>query len=119
MRFLADQDVYAATVRFLVGLGHDAATAAQLGLAQASDVQLLATAHQEHRILMTRDRDYGGLVFVQGLGPGVIYLRILPATETQVHAELERVLTGYTEPELSRAFVVIEPASHRIRRFPP
>jgi hypothetical protein len=35
MNFLADQDVYAATIRFLRGLGHDDVTAAQLGLAQA------------------------------------------------------------------------------------
>lgn len=30
MRFLADQDVYAVTLKFLNGLGHDVATAAQL-----------------------------------------------------------------------------------------
>ena len=40
MRFLTDQDVYAGTVRFLSGLGHDVATAAQLGLAQVNDAVL-------------------------------------------------------------------------------
>jgi hypothetical protein len=33
MKFLADQDVYAVTVRFLRGLGHDVATASELNLA--------------------------------------------------------------------------------------
>ncbi len=32
MKLLADQDVYAATVQFLRGLGHDVATAAERGL---------------------------------------------------------------------------------------
>jgi len=31
MKFLTDQDAYAITVRFLVGLGHDVVTAAQVG----------------------------------------------------------------------------------------
>lgn len=37
MKFLTDQDVYGASVRFLSGLGHDVATAAKLGLAQTED----------------------------------------------------------------------------------
>jgi len=37
MKFLLDQDVYALTTRFLRGLGHDVVTAAELGLARASD----------------------------------------------------------------------------------
>jgi predicted nuclease of predicted toxin-antitoxin system len=116
MKFLADQDVWASTVRFLSGLGHDVVTAGQLGLANALDTELLRVAQEQGRIFVTRDRDFGGLVFVQGSGPGVIYLRILPATQTSVHAELERVLTLYTEQELQASFVVVEPGRHRIRR---
>ena len=66
MRFLTDQDVYAITNRFLSGLGHDVVTAAQLGLAQAEDLELLRVAQDQGRIFVTRDRDFGGLVFVLG-----------------------------------------------------
>ena len=86
MKFLADQDVYAITIGILSGLGHDVATASQLGLAQAEDAELLRVAHEQGRIFVTRDRDFGALVFVQGSGPGVVYLRILPATGNAVHA---------------------------------
>src|SRR5262245_57393206 len=116
MNFLADQDVYATTIAFLRGLGHDVVPVAQLGLAQADDIELLRVAREQERILVTRDRDFGGLVFVQGHGPGVCYLRILPSTQSGVHAELERVLTLYTEQELQSSFVVIEPGRHRIRK---
>ncbi|MGD0897199.1 MAG: DUF5615 family PIN-like protein [Thermoguttaceae bacterium] len=119
MRFLADQDVYSATARFLVGLGHDVVTASQLGLAQAEDAALLRTAHEQRRVLLTRDRDYGGLVFVRGTDAGVIYLRLLPSTQKFVHAELERVLALYPEHDLCSSFVVVEPGRHRIRRLPP
>lgn len=117
MKFLADQDVYATTIGFLSDLGHEVVPVAQLGLAQAADAELLRIAHEHGRIFVTRDRDFGGLVFVQGRGPGAIYLRILPSTQNVVHTELERVLTLYTEQELQKSFVVIEPGRHRIRKL--
>jgi predicted nuclease of predicted toxin-antitoxin system len=80
MHFLADLDVYALTVGFLRGLGHDVLTAAEMGMSKAKDFQLLRTAHDQGRIFVTRDRDFGALVCVQASGPGVIYLRILPST---------------------------------------
>lgn len=119
MKFLADQDVYGVTIRFLSGFGHDVVTVAQLGLAQAEDAELLRVAHQQGRVFVTRDRDFGALVFVQGSGPGVVYLRILPSTRDAVHAELARVLTLYSEQELQASFVVIEPARHRMRKVGP
>jgi predicted nuclease of predicted toxin-antitoxin system len=64
MKFLADQDVYAGSGRFLSGLGHDVVTASQLGLAKAEDTKLLEAAQTQGRILVTRDRDFGGIVFL-------------------------------------------------------
>ena len=70
MRFLLDQDVYALTIRFLRDLGHDVVTAAEFGLSRAADTVLLARAGQERRLFVTRDKDFGGLVFVEHLGKG-------------------------------------------------
>src|SRR5262249_37446027 len=100
MRFLLDQDVYAVTARFLRDLGHDVVVAADIGCAQAEDTELLSVARQQDRILVTRDRDFGGLVFVKELGAGVIYLRILPTTLQAGHQELATVLQSYSEEEL-------------------
>jgi hypothetical protein len=47
MRLLADQDVYAVTIRFLAGLGHEVIPVAQLGLAQGDDSELLRVAHEQ------------------------------------------------------------------------
>jgi predicted nuclease of predicted toxin-antitoxin system len=118
MRFLLDQDVYAATSRFLASLGHDVVQVGQVGLSQADDEELLAVARQQGRIFITRDRDFGALVFVKVLGSGVLYLRMLPSTQDSVHTELMRVLSSYSEEELRKAFVVIEAGAHRFRRLP-
>lgn len=116
MRFLLDQDVYSATARLLTELGHDVVTASQMGLSTARDEDLLRTAQEQARVLVTRDRDFGALVFSRGLGAGVIYLRMLPSTQALVHLELRRVLSRYAEENLKTAFVVVEPDGHRFRR---
>jgi predicted nuclease of predicted toxin-antitoxin system len=118
MKFLLDQDVYASTARFLSGLGHEVVPVAQIGLSQADDEELLKIAQAQGRIFVTRDRDFGGLVFVKALGAGVLYLRMLPATQTSVHKELEKVLALYSEEEIHKAFVIIEPDGRRFRRLP-
>lgn len=117
MKFLLDQDVYVATARFLVALGHDVVSVARIGLSRARDQEILRSAQEQNRVLVTRDKDFGHLVFVQNLGAGVIYLRIVPSTLDAVHTELERVLKLHAEEELAQAFTVVESGGHRIRRF--
>jgi predicted nuclease of predicted toxin-antitoxin system len=106
-------------VTILRARGHDVLTAADLALSRASDVQLLQAAHADRRVLLTRDRHFGSLVFASSLAGGVIYLRILPSTQNAVHDELITVLDRYDENELLNALVVVEPGRHRIRRKTP
>lgn len=115
MRFLLDQDVYAVTCRLLRDLGHDVVTAAELNLSRSSDRGLLMRAADEKRLFVTRDKDFGGLVFVERLSKGVLYLRISPETLTATHDELKTVLSAYSEDELTSAFVVVEPGRRRFR----
>jgi predicted nuclease of predicted toxin-antitoxin system len=117
MKFLLDQDVYAITARHLKAGKHDVITASERGRSRSTDLDLLKLAAAEGRVLLTRDRDFGELVFVRSSGTGVIYLRMLPTNVTSVHVELDRVLSLYSEAELRRAFVVVEPGRHRIRRL--
>jgi predicted nuclease of predicted toxin-antitoxin system len=120
VRFLADHDVYGTTVRFLKGLGHDVLTAQEANLSQREDSELLSAAANQRRILITRDRDYGGLVFATEASAcsGTIYLRTLPSIQDAVHAELKRVLELHSEVELLGAFVVVGPGRHRVRKLP-
>ena len=100
MKLLLDQDVYAITARYLRALGHDVLTAADLESSRASDETLLLMAQEQGRTFVTRDRDFGGLVFVRKLGAGVIYLRGEPSIISAVHEELDRVLQTYSQEDL-------------------
>lgn len=117
MRFFLDQDVYSLTERFLQAVGHDGQTASEASLSTADDSVLLEFAQKEGRILVTRDRDFGSLVFVRGAGPGILYLRVTPVTIDAVHEEVRMVLGRYAETDLRRSFIVVEPKRHRYRPF--
>jgi len=74
VKLLLDQDVYEATARFLIDLRHDVLRVREIGMAQASDEENLKKALELSRIFVTRDRDYGNLVFVKKIRNGVLYL---------------------------------------------
>jgi predicted nuclease of predicted toxin-antitoxin system len=119
MRLLIDQDIYKITMDHLRGWGHDLVTAAELGLQQASDEDLLKRAQGENRLLITRDKGFGGLVFLnKELSTGVILLRMTPVSAEEVHRELHRLLEEHGGDELRNVFCVVEPHRHRIRRLP-
>ncbi len=115
MRLLLDQDVYERTAVFLRDIGHDVIQCSQVGLQQAADKYILKSAQEQNRLLVTRDRDFGALVFVKRLGAGIIYLRVKPSTLAPVHKELERVLSSYSQEKLSKSFIVVEPYGYRFR----
>jgi predicted nuclease of predicted toxin-antitoxin system len=101
----------------ICALGHDVVTAAELGQSRAADEELLHIAQRLDRIFVTRDRDFGALVFIKAASAGVIYLRILPNTLDAVHAELARVLENHLTDELEKGFVVVTAKGYRIRRI--
>ena len=118
MKFLSDQDIWASTISLLRELEHDVTTAAALGMSRSLDTDLLAWAYTNNRIIITRDRDYGRLVFLDKEVGGVIYLRTLLTEIAKTHKELTRVLNLYSESDLLSAFVVVEPDKHRYRYLP-
>lgn len=117
MKLLLDQDVYHLTAELLTASGHDVLKVSDIGLATVSDEEILRKAEELRRVLVTRDRDYGNLVFIRQVGIGVLYLRMLPADREAVHDELNRVLESYSEEELRSAFVVVEARRHRFRKL--
>ena len=115
-QFLADQDVYFITIRFLREHGFDVITASELHMQQATDVALLQKAKELNRLLITRDKDYGALIFLRDdVKTGVILLRIMPTNIEEVHSRLLKLLKNHSFKELMRNFCVVEPARYRLR----
>lgn len=118
MRILADQDVYKLTIDKLKEWGHDVVTAKELGMQRASDEDLLNAAREDNRLLITRDKDFGALIFLrEEVSTGIILLRVVPKTIEKVHRELQKLMQEHSERELNCSFCVVEPHRYRIRHL--
>ncbi|MDO8689703.1 MAG: DUF5615 family PIN-like protein [Dehalococcoidia bacterium] len=118
MRLFTDHDVYGSTIALLRSQRHEVQTAQEAGLSNAPDQELLRHALGTGRVLLTRDSDYGSLIFLNAHpSMGIILLRITRITVPHVHQELLSLLAEHTESELHSLFIVVEPGRHRIRRL--
>lgn len=99
----------------LRSLGYDVTRVGTDYPAAMKDIDILALAHRERRVLITDDRDFGELVFrLRQPHAGVIYLR-LDTTRFQVRAQrIEDVLAQYGA-QLDQ-FLVVTIDSIRVRR---
>jgi len=81
MRFLANENFPAASVQHLRQSGHDVLYVIE-DFPSLEDEAVLCRAHDEQRLLLTFDRDYGELIFKRRLPAplGVLFLRFDPAT---------------------------------------
>ena len=85
---------------------------------RAADKVLLRKARELKRLFLTRDKDFGALVFLQEeLSAGVIFLRVPPTMVGEVHQQLRRLLQGHSEEELRGFFCAVESDRYRIRRL--
>ena len=76
MRWLADECVAAALVSHLRDSGYDVSYVAEVE-ASASDAAIVRLAHDEERLLLTEDKDFGDLAFRLTMPvPGVVLLRL-------------------------------------------
>ncbi len=117
MHFFVDQDVYYLTVLLLREWKHDVITASELGMKRSRDEELLRKAKEMKRIFVTRDKDFGALVFLKDIDSGVILLRMTPTTVDEVHKELKSLLEMHDEVELQKLFSVVEPNRYRLRKI--
>ena len=115
MKFLVDMPVTPQAVAHLRAIGHDAVHAHEMGLARASDAQLLDVARREERVIITADLDYPRLLALhQASRPGIILFRGGAYSDADMLGLLDRVLTRTPALDLEGSIVVVD--RRRIRR---
>ena len=115
MNLLADEGVDRPVVERLRQDGHDVLYVAESS-PSVPDEEVLEQANTRNAVLLTADKDFGELVFRQGLvHSGVILLRLAGLANT-TKAELVAEVCRVRPAELIGAFSVIAPGQVRIRR---
>ncbi|MBK9128277.1 MAG: DUF5615 family PIN-like protein [Phycisphaerales bacterium] len=114
MRVLADENIDAPIVSWLVALGHDVLTvgASPPG---ASDEELVAIAERDQRVIPTFDRDFGEFVFRHRARPaGVVYLRLSGLAPADLLAKFQAAWSAI-ESRAIGSFVVVTAGPIRVR----
>ena len=120
MRFLVDANLSPRVASLLASAGHDAVTVRDVGLASASDDDVLEHASSEERILVSHDTDFGALLAYRGLtAPSFILFRSSdPITPDEQAALIVANLEGLTGELEAGAIVVFARGRLRVRRLP-
>jgi predicted nuclease of predicted toxin-antitoxin system len=116
MRFLADENVANRIVKWLRDQGNDVLCAAEEKSGRR-DPDWLRRAEAEGRLIITSDKDFGDLVFRDGLSShGVILIRL---EKLSMEARLKRLELAWSVVEANPhgCFIVISPRRVRVRRF--
>ena len=117
MRFLLDENTEFRIARFLQAEGHDVTAIAHDYPHALADTEVLRIAEIEQRILITNDRDFGELIFMNRLPhAGVIYLRLRLSTTADDKITRLREVLGKHSKELDQ-FLVVTERTVRVRRY--
>jgi predicted nuclease of predicted toxin-antitoxin system len=119
MKFLFDQSADFRLMDHLRSLGHDVTAVSRNYPSGLADEDVLAIARQEQRILVVADRDFGELIFHQGLAhAGVLFFR-LPGAQLRTKIEhLDKALEDQADELAAAEFVVVAPGNIRVAGRP-
>ena len=117
MKFLLDACASSRSLESsLTEHGHDVVSARSLG-PRATDEELLALAYREKRILVTEDKDFGELVFVQRL-PHPCIVRFVEMRVAEKVAAMQRLIEHHGQAMGRGALIVVTTERIRLRQGP-
>ncbi|HVT82504.1 MAG TPA: DUF5615 family PIN-like protein [Phycisphaerae bacterium] len=115
---LADENMDADIIAWLRGAGVDVLSVMET-LRGASDEVILARANAESRVILTKDMDFGEMIFFDGLpAVGVILLRIHDLRSVE-RLELVRLRWEEIAEHAAGNFLVVTKQRIRVRPLPP
>lgn len=97
--------------------GHDVVSARILGPG-ATDEELLALAYREERVLVTEDKDFGELVFVQRL-PHPCIVRFVEMRVVEKVAAMRSLIERHVDTMRQGVLIVVTRDHVRFRPGPP
>lgn len=117
MKFLADENIYTSTIRFLRSLGHDVLDVKELRLFGLSDDRLLNLSRKDDRILLTLDKDFVDLRYPMKTDCSILIVRVKPPTPENINHALVKFLERVHECDIKNALVILEADRYRLRRI--
>jgi predicted nuclease of predicted toxin-antitoxin system len=120
VRFLVDANLSPRLAERLRDAGHDAVHVADIGLLFAEDPAIMERAHDDDRVIISSDTDFGTLLAQQGAsGPSFVLLRQLQDRKVDALAALLLAnLEAVADDLVGGAIVTLTPRHLRVRPLP-
>jgi predicted nuclease of predicted toxin-antitoxin system len=121
LRLFADENVHVDIIASLRNEGFDVITVIEVGLVAHKDYQILEYAEKEERILITGDKDFGGLLefgYLYRRGK-VILLRYTTMNIQRITSELIKVLEKEKETFAKEETLLVVLSEGRYRMHHP
>ena len=107
MRFLLNMNISRGVGKSLAFKGHEYRHLGDIGMAQASDSEVVEEARRNGEVIVTHDLDYGSLLAFSGEAtPSVIIFRIRNTNPRNLFAQLISIWREIEEPLHEGAIVV-------------
>lgn len=117
MRIKLDENLPADALAIALGLGHDADSVTNEGLIGASDVEVLAAATRDGRLLITLDRRFGDVrAHPPGTHAGIVVLRVESQDAGAVTDAVRAFLSSDDLGDVAGCVVVVRGHLVRVRR---
>ncbi len=119
MKLLLDQGLPRSAALLLREGGIDTLHVGEIGLAAATDNEILQRGRQEERVVVTLDADFHALLaFSKAVSPSVIRIRIEGLTGPMAANVIREAVLRSKEDLAKGALVTVQPGRIRIRRLP-
>ena len=119
MKLLLDQGLPRSAAKLLREGGIDTLHVGEIGLATASDKEILKKGLEEVRVVVTLDADFHSLLaFSRAVFPSVIRLRIEGLNGVRAANLIKEAVLRSKSDLANGALVTVQPGRIRIRRLP-
>jgi predicted nuclease of predicted toxin-antitoxin system len=119
MRFLINMNLPRELGKRLGELGHQWRHVGDIGMAEASDDEVIAKAREAGEVILTHDLDYGNLLAFSGEpSPSVITFRLRDVSVSSLIDQITSSWPRLEEPLVQGSVVIFSDVAIRIRRLP-
>jgi predicted nuclease of predicted toxin-antitoxin system len=119
MNFLLNMNVNRDMAAQLEKRGHVCRHVGDIGMARATDTEIVAEAKRSNEVILTHDLDYGHLLAFSGAkAPSVVILRLRDLQLDEIVSRLDMVWKDIETPLLEGAIVSLSDQNLRIRTLP-
>jgi len=119
MRLLLDQGTPRTVAVLLRQAGFDAVHTAEIGMAKATDREILGRASADDRIVVTLDADFHALLVLSGAGnPSIIRIRLEGLRAEEFSILLQDVMSRCRHDLQTGAMISVQENRVRVRSLP-